>query len=167
METLLSSAASDSVPTPKISTASLGNATATATLPRLVLWDKSVEGSLGRPPPHFSIYEWLGDACLNFAGFYFPTLPIHEAKFFSQFFKKATAHKILVHRCYIDKDKQSMGERIKSNVPNIVEKVYSDYLEFYIGIMLKSPGLDGDEVWDTVKRIVTVGLIYHLNKDGT
>src|SRR5205814_7547959 len=68
-------------------------------------------------------------------------------------------------RCYIDNDEQTMSEVIKSNLSKVKEKSYSDYLEFYVGILLESPGLDGCKIWDTIKGIIKVGLLYYMSKD--
>lgn len=155
----------DSSPSPKISITHLHDASPTVRLPRLALWDESVIGTVSPRPPHWDIHAWLGDACLNFSGFYFPDLPSLEAKRFAQFFKTGQCHNILVDRCYIENDKQTMSDLIKSNIPNIGRKSYSDYLEFYVGVMLKFSGMDSCEVWDIIREIVSVGLLYYIRED--
>ena len=87
---------------------------------------------------------------------------MQNAKRFAEFFKNRRCHQILVERCYIGNDKRTMGEFIESHVP-IGEKTYSDFLEFYVGILLKSIDINSDIVWNIIKEIVSVGLLYYIN----
>jgi hypothetical protein len=150
-------------PTPKISMAQLRNASPTARLPQLTLWDEIIISTATTRPPHFDIYEWLGDACLNFSGCYFPDLPLRDAKTFAEFFKEKKCHKILAERCYIGNGKQTMSESIVSHFPQIGKKSHSDFLEFYVGILLKSIHIDSRIVWNIIQEIVSVGLLYYLS----
>jgi hypothetical protein len=165
METPLLSLNSDTSPTPRISTAQLRNTSPIVRLPQLSLWDESIAGTASSRPPHFDIYEWLGDACLNFLGHYFPDLPLREAKRFADFFKKSCCHRILVERCYIGNDKWTMDKSIESHALEVGEKSYSDYLEFYVGILLKSIRIDSRRVWDIIKEIISVGLLHYINEN--
>jgi hypothetical protein len=153
---------SNSLPTPKISRADLHDASPTVNLPRLSKWDDILAS---QPDLRFGLYEWLGDACLNLSVLYFPDLSPIETKGFATIYKTAEGHRIFVERCYIDNDKQTMRELIETNTRDVTKKSYSDYLEVYVGILLKSSGLDGDKVWEAIKGIVTVGLLYHMSQD--
>ena len=151
--------------TPKISKTDLRDASPTARLPRLPAWDNAVAAR--QPPPDIIIYEWLGDACLNFAVLFYPDISTTTTQPFAELFKRAAGHEILAYRCYVGDDRITMGERIKRNIPNCKEKTYSDYLEYYVGILLQQTSLVNDKVWDVIKRIVTVGMIYfYMNNDS-
>jgi hypothetical protein len=118
----------DSSPSSKISITHLHDALPILGLPRLDLWGESVIGTVSTRRSYWGIHAWLSDACLNFAGFCFLDLPTQEVKRFAQFFNTAQCHDILVERCYIGKDEQSMREIEKSNILNIGRKSYSNHI---------------------------------------
>src|SRR5579859_7781569 len=85
-----------------------------------------------------------------------------------QVYREQKGQKSLAFRCTFDSKQtdstQTIGQRLQNRNKHLPEKAYSDYLEFYVGLLLKASQLDRGEVWNTLKRIITVGAADYTQK---
>jgi len=117
--------------------------------------------------PKFTIWEWLGDAFLNFCNAHYLARrdPNLDPKLFGQRLteiRSASTHTKCAENCFIGTDERSLHDRV-ANLPRPESqppgrKACSDWLEAYFGVAFELYGFEDNKLWESGKEITMVGL---------
>ena len=132
-----------------VSSANLRTTPSHFSLPRLAEFDSVFYKSAVHRQRllYFTVMEWLGDAALDFALFYYynkmklasDALDDKDSQksrsLFHEYFKTAHGQKTLCGFCSIRGQRITLEGLIKGIIRELHEKGYSDWLEFYIGVL--------------------------------